>query len=64
MKETLASAGIMLAIVSVIAFFIGFLMLFWKSQQKLGVKILVSAIIGFIIGFGTCLANFSMGNMH
>jgi hypothetical protein len=39
-------------------------MLFFENQRKLGLKILLFSVIGFVIGFGTCVANFSLGGMH
>jgi hypothetical protein len=64
MKDTLVEIGIILAVISLIAFLIGFIMLFFESQRKLGLKIMLFSVIGFIIGFSTCAANFSMGSMH
>lgn len=64
MKETLVTIGIILAIISAIAFIIGFFMLFFESQRKAGLKIMLFSVIGFVIGFGTCVANFSLGPMH
>mgnify|MGYP007072862730 FL=1 len=64
MKETLVGIGIFLAIISVIAFVVGFIMIFFDSRRKLGLKVMLFSVIGFIIGFGTCVANFSLGPMH
>jgi len=64
MKETLVGIGIFLAIISVIAFVVGFVMLFFDSRRKLGLKVMLFSVIGFIIGFGTCVANFTLGPMH
>ncbi|MCZ8330821.1 MAG: hypothetical protein O9282_05875 [Flavobacterium sp.] len=64
MEDTLVTIGIILAIISIIAFAIGFIMLFFENQRKLGLKILLFSVIGFVIGFGTCVANFSLGGMH
>ena len=60
----LAEFGIILAITSVIAFVIGFIMLIFNENKKLAVKVIIGSIIGFIVGFGTCFANFSLGGMH
>ena len=64
MKDTLVTIGIILAIISAFAFFIGLLMVFFESSRKTGLKVLLFSVIGFIIGFGTCFANFSLGGMH
>ncbi len=64
MKESLAGFGIILAIISIVSFCIGFIMIFSEKQRKLGLKILLFSVIGFIVGFGTCFANFSLGGMH
>jgi len=39
-------------------------MIFFESRRKLGLKVMLFSVIGFIIGFGTCFANFSLGAMH
>lgn len=64
MKEILVTIGVILAMMSVIAFLVGFVMLFFESRRKLGLKVMLFSVIGFIIGFGTCFANFSLGAMH
>jgi hypothetical protein len=65
MKETLTGLGIIIACISPIFFLFGLIMaIFSKEKKKLGVKFLIGSVIGFIIGFGTCLANFSLGGMH
>jgi hypothetical protein len=64
MKETLVGIGIFIAIISVVAFVVGFIMIFFESRRKLGLKVMLFSVIGFIIGFGTCVANFSLGPMH
>ena len=64
MKEALVTIGIILAIISVMAFVVGFVMIFFESRRKLGLKVMLFSVIGFIIGFGTCFANFSLGPMH
>lgn len=64
MKDTLVTIGIILAIISVVAFIIGFIMLFFENQRKHGLKVMLFSLIGFVIGFGTCVANFSLGGMH
>jgi hypothetical protein len=63
MREALFSLGIIVACISPIFFLFGLIMaIFSEEKKKLGVKFLIGSVIGFIIGFGTCLANFSMGN--
>jgi hypothetical protein len=41
---------------SILAFLIGFVMLFFESKKKLGLKLLIASGIVFVIGFGTCVA--------
>lgn len=64
MKDFLTGFGMLLVLGSVFAFIVGFFMLFNDKTRKLGLKIFIISIITFIIGFGTCAANFSLGNMH
>ena len=35
-----------------------------KDKSKLGLKLLIGAVVGFIIGFGICLNNFNSSGMH
>ncbi len=63
MSDTLATLGGIAAFLSFICFIISFFMLFFEKSRKLGLKLLIGSIITFVIGFGTCAANFSM-NMH
>lgn len=60
MREFLVTIGSLLALVSVVAFFIGVIFLFFKDKREVGLKILLYAVIGFVIGFGTCTVNFSL----
>ncbi|MFH6964802.1 hypothetical protein ACHRVK_19695 [Flavobacterium plurextorum] len=65
MNNPLAAIGGMAAFISVIAFLVGILRLIIISRdRKTSLKIILFAIIGFVIGFGTCAANFKLGNMH
>lgn len=64
MKDFLATAGMFLALASIITFLIGFVMLFIDSKKKLGLKILIYSVIAFVVGFSTCAVNFSLGPMH
>ena len=46
-------------------FFFGlFMAIFNPNQKKLGVIMIITSVILVIVGFGTCLANFSLGGMH
>ena len=63
MDEFFVGFGIIVAILSLISFVIGILMLFFESKRKLGLRIMVISIIAFIIGFGTCAAYFKL-NLH
>lgn len=65
MKEILVLVGGFTALISVIAFLIGIGRLIFISEDKqLSLKIILYAVIAFVIGFGTCAANFTLGNMH
>ncbi len=63
MKDFLANLGALIAVLSGIAFVISLFMLFFKKTRSLAIKILIISVIAFIIGFSTCLANFSL-NLH
>ena len=46
-------------------FFFGlFMAIFNPNHKKLGVIMIITSVILVIVGFGTCLANFSLGGMH
>ncbi|MBF4493098.1 hypothetical protein IR010_11145 [Flavobacterium sp. MR2016-29] len=65
MGDFLALAGGLAALASVLAFFIGLLRLIFISDDKnTSLKIILYSVVGFVIGFGTCAANFSLGGMH
>ena len=63
MDEFFVGFGIIVAILSLISLVIGFILLFFESKRKLGLKMMVISIISFIIGFGTCAAFFKL-NLH
>lgn len=60
MKDFLAPLSMIVVLISVVGFFIGLLMVCFESQRKLGLKILITSVIAFVIGFGTCVATFSL----
>lgn len=62
-RDFLVSLGIIIALISSAAFIVSIFMLFFKKTRKLGLKILIISVIAFIIGFGTCAANFRL-NIH
>jgi len=65
MGEFLVFAGAIIAFMSVIAFLFGIVrLIFISDDKKLSLKIILYAVIAFVIGFGTCAANFTLGNMH
>ncbi len=49
-----------IALLSFMCFSLGFFMLFSKENRKNGLKLLLISTITFIIGFGTCVANFKI----
>jgi hypothetical protein len=65
MGEFLVLVGSLMALISVLAFLIGIVrLIFVLENKKLSLKIILYSIITFVIGFGTCAANFSLGSMH
>jgi hypothetical protein len=63
--DELVLLGSLIAFVSAIAFLVGVARLIFISEnQKLSLKIILYSVIAFVIGFGTCVANFSMSGMH
>lgn len=65
MGEFLVLIGDLTALISVIAFLIGIVrLIFISDDKKLSLKIILYSVIAFIIGFGTCAANFSLSGMH
>lgn len=64
MEKVLLSLGIILAVISGIAFIVSIFMLFFRKTKPIALKIMIISVITFIIGFETCLANFRLGSMH
>jgi len=63
-NDFLVSAAIIIVLISVLVFFVGIVFLFIDKNKKTGLKLIIGSIIAFIIGFGTCFANFNLGGMH
>ncbi len=64
-SDLLGSMGAIIALVSPFVFLTGLLMIiFSEKNRKLGIKLLIGSVIAFIVGFGTCFANLSLGGMH
>jgi len=49
MDEFFVGFGMIVAILSLISFVIGFILLFFESKRKLGLKMMVISIISFIM---------------
>ncbi|WP_445454554.1 hypothetical protein [Flavobacterium sp. 25HG05S-40] len=65
MSDIMGGIILFLLVVSPIAFIVGLIMIAAsKEYRQLGIKIVIGAVIAFIIGFGTCFANLSIGGMH
>lgn len=65
MGEFLVLIGGLSAFISVIAFLVGIVRLIFISEnKKLSLKIILYSVIAFVIGFGTCAANFSLSGIH
>jgi hypothetical protein len=58
--DFLVSAAIIVEMISVVVFLIGIIFLFVESKKKLGLKLIVGAVIAFVIGFGSCTAGFAL----
>lgn len=63
MRDFLVTIGGLLAFISAIAFFVGIILLFFESKKKIGLKIVLCSLIGFVIGFSTCAVNLNL-NLH
>jgi disulfide bond formation protein DsbB len=64
-SEFLAEIAIVMVIASPFVFLTGLILLIASPKnKKVAIKLLIGSIIGFIIGFGTCLANLSLNGMH
>lgn len=64
-SEILLQIGMALAVLSAPLFLVGLIMIIASEKsRKIGIKLLIGSIITFVIGFGTCFANFSLGGMH
>ncbi len=65
MNGFLMTIGGFAALASIIGFLIGIVrLIFVSDDKKVSLKIILYSVIGFVIGFGTCAANFSLGGMH
>jgi len=65
MDGFLVSIGGIIAFLSVITFLFGIVrLIFISDDKKLSLKIILYSVIAFVIGFGTCAANFSLSGMH
>jgi hypothetical protein len=65
MREIISSLSMLLVALSAIAFFVSIVMVIFDTKnRKLSLRILLFSIIAFVIGFGTCVASFSMGSMN
>lgn len=60
MNDILAQISMIIVGISTITFLIGFIMLFIESKRKIALKIVLYSVIAFVIGFGTCVATFSL----
>jgi hypothetical protein len=64
-SDNLVGLGMIIMVLSTISFLVGlFMAIFSKKDRKTGVNLLIGSIVFFIIGFGTCAANFSLHGMH
>jgi hypothetical protein len=65
MNNFLMSFGAIIAFMSIISFLFGIVrLIFIADDKKLSLKIILYSVIAFVVGFGTCAANFSLGGMH
>jgi len=65
MGDFLVLVGGAIAFMSIISFLFGIVrLIFIADDKKLSLKIILYSVIAFVVGFGTCAANFSLGGMH
>lgn len=65
MEEFINNVSVAVVGFSAISFVVALLVLiFDKNNRKKALKGLIVSVILFIIGFGTCLSTFKLGNMH
>lgn len=60
MRDFFIGLGMVLVVLSVITFFIGFILMLIKNTRTTGIRMVIISIIAFIIGFGTCSASFQL----
>ena len=67
MNEIFTTLFISFMLITVLTFFISLAYVIFgidQKERKKALKYLILSVIGFIIGFGTCLANLNLGGMH
>ena len=65
MEGFLVLFGGMTTLISVFTFLFGiFRLIFISDDKQKSLKIILYSVIAFVIGFGTCSANFSLSGMH
>lgn len=67
MDEIIITLFIGLMLITVLTFFISLIYVIFainQEERKKALKYLIISVIGFIIGFGTCLASLNLGGMH
>lgn len=62
MRDIIASLSMLVAGLSVLAFFFGLIRLIVIKEKKFSLQILAYSVIAFIIGFGTCVATFQLNH--
>lgn len=64
-KQLIDVLIVVLLVGSLWVFLFGLLMaIFNPNQKKIAITMIIGSIITFIIGFGTCFSNFTLGPMH
>ena len=62
--ELFSGLALVLLVICPILFIVGLFLLFDIKKRPIAVKIIIFSVIGFIIGFGTCLTSINIGGGH
>ena len=60
MEDVFFQLSLVVMFASICIAVLGFIFLFVESKRKLGLKMLLGAVIAFIIGFSTCVGTFNL----
>lgn len=60
MGDIFFSAIAIILLICIVLFGVSFIMMFFESQRKLAVKIMIGCVITFVIGFGACIVGINL----